>query len=159
MLQLAFKWFVRLFLFALGFFLLTMCGFLALLSSGELLAQAIAPPEYPDSDLISQWRSGGSTSMWDKRTYHTNDDVDSVLYFYENHMPGFREFLYPEDAEIAYGNRVCNESILANILGSTSKYEFDDDPFLPCVSVRLIPDSEERESGTQIKVSFEWPAP
>lgn len=157
--QTLFKWLKRLFLGMFYTFILGVCGLLALAlflgSAGELFARTITPPEYPNGVLASTWRSGGTTSMWEFKDYRAPDDLETVLAFYETHIPDFEfyEYTHPSgQTESGYRNGRCHESQLSHYLRETLKGG------LPCVSLTISSDPDNL-SGTRILFRFDWPAP
>jgi len=91
--------------------LICLCGivgyFVLLIFAAEPLARTLAPPEYPGSEMLERWYSGGTDRMWDRRTYYTPDDILTVLDFMETNMPGFEQTDRNMDGEVAYSNGEC----------------------------------------------------
>lgn len=93
--------------------------------------------------------------MWEFKNYRTPDNVETVLAFYETHMPGFEfyETVHPSgQAEAGYHNGRCNGSKLSHYLSETLEGG------LPCVSVTISYD-DDNPPGTRIRFRFDWPAP
>jgi hypothetical protein len=64
------------------------CGFMYLFfESSRPAAYALMPPLYPGSTLTGQWRSGGTDSEWDRRTYTTTATASSLIEYYRQHFP------------------------------------------------------------------------
>lgn len=155
----------RAFLVAPGVLLL---GIFALFTSlvvmvvaGERLARAVAPPDYPRSELIERRDSGGGDIKWDRRTYRTTDDMDTVLDYYESYMPGFIQSEHRE-APAVYTNTRCNDGALASlvtaVINGAPRRLHDENLPSPCVSVTIFPDPN-IPAGTRIWLWLDWPAP
>jgi hypothetical protein len=131
------------------------CGVMAYVQRRSSIVSK-APPPYPDSELISRWESGGPTSVWDRRTYRTDDSVEQVLEFMEQHMPGFSETQFPEG--LGYKNKACDTGWSAYFVAWAVASPVDEiEGLLPTVSVWFYSDSE-NPSGTIINIWFVWPS-
>jgi len=135
---------------------------IAIMSLAQSHAHSLAPPEYPNSELIESWQSGGSDSMWDRRTYRTSDSIEQVLVFMEKHMPGFQ---INDDSKRGnvYQNYAEDKSWLgtkAAKMACTSFYCIEEEAWLylyPGVSVTIF-EEPEHPSNTLIQVWISWPA-
>ena len=132
--------------------------FLVVMYYAQASAYALAPAEYPNSELVEKWQSGGSDLMWDRRTYRTSDNVDQVFLFFEEQMPGFTV----ADSEMgsAYGNFAENHNWLARQAAKQacrSLYCIEESAFsYPTASVKFYPDPD-NPTGTLIEVWLSWP--
>lgn len=156
------------------FALMTLCACVAIivisvglrdliaLTQGSDLAYALAPPEYPESKLIYKYHPVGTESMGDMRTYRTTDNVQTVLSFMEEHMPGF----YFQDSSLfgpAFYNSRADKSDHAKRIARFACTSMLCDPgdeawTYPSVGV-IIHTDPENSTGTLIELSFFWPAP
>ena len=115
----------------------------------RIMAERLAPPPYPKSQLISETQGGGSDSGCRRRVYQTNADIESVLAYMELHLPGFTRD--SEAERIAYGNAIEDSSWLAQTIGSGKIVR--NYPIYPSVqvSIGMLPDRE-----TEIKITTCW---
>lgn len=135
--------------------------FLIVTSSAPQMAYALVPPQYPDSQLVKTYQRIGTESEGDWRTYRTEDGVDKVLSFMEQHMPGFVEEQDPTRGTL-YRNHREDKSDRAQ---RAAKYAcsslfcttFDAKSY-PSVYITLYSDPQD-VSTTLIDVQVDWPAP
>lgn len=123
-------------------------------------AYALAPPEYPNSELIEKWQSGGPDTQWDRRTYQTPDNLDEVFSFMEEQMPGFS--LENDSANsVVYQNHAKNTNWLAQLAAKqacTSLHCIEKSALIyPSASVRFYSDPD-NSTGTLIEVRINWPS-
>lgn len=76
------------------------------------MAHALEPPVYPNSQMTYSWESGSSDKDWDRRYYHTTDEVGQVIAFYDRELPEFEKSV--SEGTISY--QKCDESALAKRL-------------------------------------------
>ena len=130
-----------------------LCGSLVLMPFGpsEFLARRLAPPFYPGSTTVSDYRSGGPDSMWEVSVSHTSDRIGTVLAFYERGMPGFYQVTDPGQVVSYVNAREDNGpfGFLASLTGAGIH---------PNVGIVLHPDKQDG-STTVIEARIEWPAP
>lgn len=82
----------------------------------RIMAERLAPPPYPKSQLISETQGGGSAVGCHRRVYQTNDNIESVLAYMELYLPGFTH--EPNSERSAYGNAIEDTSWLAQMIGA-----------------------------------------
>ena len=51
----------------------------------------LTPTTYPVSQLVVTEDGGGSGGEWSKEIYQTTDDIDKVVNYFEQDIPGFRQ--------------------------------------------------------------------
>lgn len=135
--------------------------FLIVTSAAPQMAYALAPPQYPGSQLIKTYQRTGTESKGDWRTYRTEDSVDKVLAFLEEHMPGFIEENDPTRGAV-YRNHKEDKSERAEraadyACSSLFCTTFDTKSY-PSVYITLYSDPQDT-SATLIDVQVDWPAP
>ena len=134
--------------------------FLIVMGYSEYSARSLAPPEHPNSELLGKWYSGGSDSMWDRRTYRTTDNINEVFSFMEEQMPGFTE-ANNSTKGVVYQNYASNTNWLAQRaaeIACTSLYCIEESALTyPSASVTFYTDLDS-PSGTLIEVWLSWPA-
>lgn len=154
------KWLSISLLAAFLIIFLFLMGFIGVMYYAQSSAYALAPSEYPNSELLEKWQSGGSDSMWDRRTYRTSDNVDEVFIFFEEQMPGFERKSGTGITTDAYYNFAQNNNWLARHAAEfacTSLYCIEESAFTyPSASVRFYPDPNNL-TGTLIEVWISWP--
>jgi hypothetical protein len=165
MLQTVSRWITRITTAVVALITLAIVGllvsFVLIQGASAQMANALRPPEYPESQLITQWQSGGSDTMWDRRTYQTPDSLEEVLEFYEKHIPGFTQAESTTDNPM-YVNGKCDESQLARSVarlineGHYPWYTADNVP-LPCMSISTYQASDS-QLGTLFEIWVTWPA-
>ncbi len=135
--------------------------FLIITSYSQFSARSLAPPEYPNGELLGSWQSGGPDMMWDRRTYRTSDSVEEVFSYMEERMPGFTE---KEDStrDVVYSNHATNTNWLAQRAAEyacTSLYCIEKESALtyPSASITFYSDPENL-TDTLIEVWLSWPA-
>ena len=123
-------------------------------------AEALAPPQYPSSQLVEEELQSGGNARNESylRVYKTSDDVRDVLTYMEGHLPGFTETDSPSAGGPAYHNLVF-DSRIEQLLGDPgpSSMDWPYDTY-PHVSVLIHPDPDD-PTGTIIKVWTGWPVP
>jgi hypothetical protein len=124
------------------------------------IAYRLAPPQYPSSDLVTSWTSGGSDSMWDRRTYSTTDSTAVVVKFMEQYLPIFQK---QEDTKLGvfYISSTTDKSPLARHAAEVAChtlycYQFSAYAY-PSASVTVYDDPKEN-GRTLIEVWLSWPA-
>lgn len=141
---------------------LFLMGFIGIVYYAQSSAYALAPSEYPNSELLEKWQSGGPDSMWDRRTYRTSDNVDEVFLFFEEQMPGFERESDSEMTTGAYYNFAQNSNWVARHAAEfacTSLYCIEDSALTyPSASIKFYPAPDD-STGTLIEVWISWPAP
>lgn len=152
-------------LLGIGFviFLVATClfftQFFVVMGYSEFSAHSLAPPEYPNSKLLDKWKSGGSDSGWDRRTYQTSDSVGEVLSFMEKQMPGFTSIDDPTRG-VVYQNYASNTNWLAQRAAKaacTSLYCIEKSALTyPSASVSFYSDPD-NPTNTLIEVWISWP--
>ncbi len=135
--------------------------FLIVTSSAPQMAYALVPPEYPGSQLVKTYQRTGTESKGDWRTYRTEDGLEKVLAFMEEHMPGFVEE-HDETRGIIYRNHREDKSERAQraaeyACSSLFCVTFDAKSY-PSVYLALYADPQDA-SATLIEVQIDWPAP
>lgn len=141
---------------------LLLADFLFVVNWAKYRAYSFAPPEYPGSELVGKWQSGGPETMWDRRTYRTSDSVNQVLTFMEEYMPGFVEENEPEMGTV-YHNYVQDDSSRlakrAAEIACQSLFCLEKSAFTyPSTGVSFYSDPG-NPTNTIIKVWIDWPAP
>ena len=142
---------------ALGFFSLV-GSFLSSEAIMHQMALALLPAEYPNSEVVAVNNSGGTDSLWLRKTYRTTESIDAVLAFFEGQMSGFKEKEQPR----RYLNSRCNESWLSRLVarsineGRYPWYTADNVP-LPCVSVSIY-ELTDHPGETYYEIWADWPA-
>ncbi|MBK8903391.1 MAG: hypothetical protein IPM53_19570 [Anaerolineaceae bacterium] len=156
------KWLTISLLAALIIGFLFLIGFLGIVYYAQSSAYTLAPSEYPHSELLEKWQSGGPDSMWDRRTYRTSDSVDEVFMFFEELMPGFERASNSGTTTETYYNSAHNNNWLAKRAAEfacTGLYCTDESVLIyPSASIRFYPDPD-NPTGTLIEVWLSWPAP
>jgi hypothetical protein len=122
-------------------------------------AYALAPPQYPNSHLVEEKHQPGRQNDSVLRVYETNDSVEEVLAFMEEHMPGFTETKSYWSDGSTYHNEVI-DSTVEEFLGSPPSKASLDWPYdtYPHASVRIEPNPD-KPTGTIIHVWVGWPIP
>jgi hypothetical protein len=139
--------------------LLLFCGFVYLLfESSEPAAYALLPPIHPDSTITGRWRSGGTDSQWDRRTYATSATPHMVIDYYRQH---FDAADYSVRADQHYFSR-CDRSAFARMIArwiNEGRYPFytANNVPLPCVSI-TIDTKKQQPAGTLYSLDIEWPS-
>ena len=154
----------KLFAIILGLIILFFCGLMAdvLLTSyaASAIAYSLAPPEYPNSELIERWQSGGSDSMWDRSTYRTEDNVDEVITFMEAYLPEFSSEENQEGA-IVYRSSVRSTNWIARHaakIACTTLYCIEKSAYTyPSASVTVFAEPD-YPTTTTIWIWLSWPA-
>ena len=129
--------------------LLTQPYFVHRLSSKLFTSYEIYLLKYPDSKLVEkEILATSKISMATHYKYHSLDDIDIVLEYMDQQLPGFVQL---------GGSRVINEptfrnTICADVTLFEKIYEFLDKG-TPCIDVSIYPSST---SGTTIRVSENW---
>ncbi len=105
--------------------------------------------KYPNSDLVeAEIIPTSKVTMATDYTYHTSDDIATVLEFMEQERPGFVQLI---------GSRVINEPTYANksCAGETAfrKIFQSLDLGTPCIKIYIYPSTS---GGTSIKISENW---
>jgi hypothetical protein len=151
---------IRLVATLLTIVVLLFCGFMHLLfESSEHAAYALMPPLYPGSTLAGRWRSGGTDSQWDRRTYTTTVTPQMLIDYYRER---FSTATYSTQGS-SHSFSICDRSPLARMVarwineGRYSFYTANTVP-LPCVSVK-IDTKNQRPTGTTYSLDIEWPSP
>jgi len=65
--------------------------FIILLAVEPYITYKLTPTIYPNSQLVNTESGGGSGGEWSKEIYQTTDDVDKVVNYFEQDLPGFRQ--------------------------------------------------------------------
>ncbi len=142
-------------------FCLFVIEFLVVTSYAQSSARSLAPPEYPNSELVATQSHGGTDSIWLRRTYRTSDSVDQVLLFMEAQMPGFTETSDSESG-IVYQNDASNTNWLAHYAAEyfcTGLFCVEKSALLyPSAGVTLYSDPD-KPTDSLIQVWVTWPAP
>jgi hypothetical protein len=145
----------------LGLLILGFCfvfGYLYVIGLGPVLAQAVAPPVYPNSQLVSQEEGGGSGWWRVSRVYKTDDGLKTVQAFMEREMPGFEPERWQARGQ-GFGNGRCNDSWLGRYVAQQNWRSIDGKSIvLPCASVHLWVDPQHSEQ-TLIEVELSWVPP
>jgi hypothetical protein len=139
--------------FAIFIFPYLCCGpVLMSLGPSEYLAQRLVPPLYPNAILVDRWRSGGPVSMWEVSTYQSDDTLESILAFYEENMPDFKNIHDRADDQPYFVNGHTDRGLLgwyASLAVGGGEY--------PSMGVSIYPDPK-NASETVIQVRVDWPA-
>jgi hypothetical protein len=119
------------------------------LSSKFFTAYELQLFRYPNSDLVDKEITATSKiTMATHYSYHTSDNIETVLDYMEEQKPGF--FLM-------HGSRVINDSTFVNITCANDTAFRNIFEFLnkgtPCIEVYIYPSDT---SGTIIRVSEHW---
>ena len=136
------------------------CGFMYLFfESSAHAAYALMPPLYPGSTLAGQWRSGGTVTQWDRRTYTTTVTAQMLIDYYREH---FSEATYSILGSYHSFSK-CDRSPLAGMVArwiNEGHYPFftADNVPLPCVSI-AIDTKNQSSTGTPYALDIEWPSP
>jgi len=117
---------------------------------GEQIARGLMPPEYPGSTLLQVEQERFPNTRFEHRTYFTPDNVETVLAYMEQHMPGFTQYS-PE----RYGNRRQDNSLPSLITAILVQWG-DIESGVPDVEVNL---DEANTTGTEITIILSWPDP
>jgi hypothetical protein len=108
------------------------------------------PPEYPGSTLVQVEQERFPNTRFEHRTYHTPDDVATVLAYMEGHMPGFTQV-----SSERYENRRQDNSLPSLITAVLVQFA-DIESGVPGVEVNL---DEANTTGTEITIILSWPDP
>lgn len=132
------------------------CMFAAAFQSSFTLN--LAPPTYPESELVLKHEGGGSGGTIQTTVYRTTDHLDTVRVFMEQHMPGFQPqtttpYGRSNEAVHAYWNEVCNTNPIAELIGNVLVSE----PYPYCLTVKLYSDPA-MPSATLIELEARWPS-
>ena len=116
---------------------------------GEQIARSLMPPEYPGSRLIDVEQERIPNTRWEYRTYYTSDDLETVLAYMEQHLPGFTKH-----SSERYSTRIEDKS-LPSLITAVLVQVSDIESGVPGVEVELDADP----AGTEITVILNWPDP
>jgi hypothetical protein len=129
------------------------------LVGGQMVAFGVVP-DYPAATLISTDREWQSNTVTEKHIYRTNDSLDTVLIYMEQHLPGFVKVDLSPLTQVApkfmYRNSL-HPSWLTKLafhyaeLMHIARYEAD----LPYMNVLIYSDPSD-PSGTIIEVISGW---
>jgi len=117
---------------------------------GEQIARDLMPPEYPGSTLVHVEQERHPNTRSEYRTYHTPDDLETVLAYMEQHLPGFTQY-----SRERYGNRIEDKSLPSLITALLAQFG-DIESGVPGVEAEL---DEANTTGTEITVILHWPDP
>lgn len=117
---------------------------------GEQIARSLMPPEYPGSTLIQVEQERFPNTRFEYRTYYTSDNVETVLAYMEQHMPGFTS-----DPPERYRNHRHDNS-LPSLITAILVQLGDIESGVPGVEVNL---DEAQTTGTEITIILSWPDP
>jgi hypothetical protein len=146
---------------AIGVVAAPFVDFILTLNAAPQMARALAPPQYPGSQLVKTYPREGTESQGDWRTYRTSDSVDKVLAFMEEHMPGFtigndsiRGTVYRNTKEDRsdLAKRAADYSCSSLFCATSGLTHY------PSASVIIYSDPD-NSAGTLVDVLIDWPAP
>ena len=110
----------------------------------------LLPPEYPGSQLVNVEQERHPNTRTEQRTYHTPDDMETVLAYMEQYLPGFTQASgerYENQIEdTGWPSRIVAASGPLNLLESG----------LPGAAVEL---DDTDDGGTEITFTAYWPDP
>ena len=146
---------------AIGIVAAPFLDFIVTISAAPQMARALAPPEYPGSQLVNTYPRNGTESQGDWRTYRTPDSVDKVLAFMEQHMPGFVIGHDPNRGTIYRNNKEDKSDLAKRAADYSCSSLFCATSGLthyPSANVIIYSDPE-NPAGSLIEVQIDWPAP
>ncbi|MEJ2750634.1 MAG: hypothetical protein P8183_22420, partial [Anaerolineae bacterium] len=114
----------------------------------ESFALSATQFQYPGSELIDQSRTGSIGLTWIDRTYHTSDDIETVLEFMRNSELPVIESESSQLDTPSYLSVQCNDNWWTK---QVARLYY----FLPCATFYIYQDFT-KAPGTFIKVSINW---
>lgn len=135
-------------------------GLFAIYGLAELISPSLSKalvPVYPSSQIIGEEVGGGSGGRRETTIYHTADSITAVHTYMEAQLPGFQhtnvQSLGHNQLTVeAYANDVCNDTLLAHIVGTIIG-----SGFAHCASVILYT-APERPQETIVEVTLQYPS-
>jgi hypothetical protein len=126
----------------------------------QVRAKSLAPPQYPNSELIESEQGGGTDIMWERQVFQTPDSVEQVLVFMEEYIPGFQNEVESQRGLI-YFNNVDDTGWIgkqAAEIACSSLFCIEREAYsYPGVSVTIY-SNPDNPAQTLIQVWVSWPA-
>jgi hypothetical protein len=119
----------------------------------ENIADSMLPPPYPNSRLVSTYRSGGPDAIWEWITYESTDKVDEVVKYMETYFPEFNLGKLTSSKGPVYHSGKADTSLLSTWVSfavSGSQYN------IPSASVQIY-QSPDKPQVTVILFRLDWP--